>query len=364
MQIAFSLFFESAQEVPPNGSTSFGTGLVIFDTVTNTATYTWNITGTDFGPISGQPSATATTDDDVTGFHYHNAERGTNGPIVFDIEGGNQDADDLQVVNTSGNSWQISGAWELSDPANTSIAEFAATLSAATIGSDVPLYANVHTSLFRGGEIRAQWVASADDSNNKVSGTSRGDILDGLGGNDIVNGFGGDDELSGGSGKDHLNGGEGEDTLNGGEDKDHLDGGEGNDILNGGEDKDHLDGGEGEDILNGGAGDDRLIGGADADEFTYTASDNGVDLIIDFSGQTDFAGGAGEGDTFTFEDVLTGTFAYRGSDAFTGSGNTEARVSGNKVLVDGDGDGSADITIRVAGLNDANQLSAADFRFT
>ena len=60
MQIAFSLFFEGSQEVPNVPTGAFGTGLVIFDTTTNTASYVWNISGIDFGPIAGQPSATAT----------------------------------------------------------------------------------------------------------------------------------------------------------------------------------------------------------------------------------------------------------------------------------------------------------------
>jgi Ca2+-binding RTX toxin-like protein len=124
-----------------------------------------------------------------------------------------------------------------------------------------------------------------------------------------------------------------------------------------------LNGGGGADILKGGAGGDTLIGGEGADQFLFAATGNGVDVITDFSGQTAFGGGAGQGDRFTFDDVLQGAFGYRGSQAFTGSGNTEARVANGKVIVDADGNGAVDITITVTGLTSASQLGAGDFQF-
>jgi hypothetical protein len=60
-----------------------------------------------------------------------------------------------------------------------------------------------------------------------------------------------------------------------------------------------------------------------------------------------------------------GTFAYLGMGAFTGgSDNSEARVLGNQVLVDTNGDGITDITITLSGLTNANQLAADDFLFS
>ncbi|NKB16675.1 MAG: hypothetical protein HC774_07165 [Sphingomonadales bacterium] len=65
-----------------------------------------------------------------------------------------------------------------------------------------------------------------------------------------------------------------------------------------------------------------------------------------------------------FEGLGVGTFVYRGASAFTGgSDNSEARVSGNQVLVDANGDGVTDITITLTGLTSANQLGADDFLF-
>src|SRR5262245_19018683 len=121
-QIAFALTFEGSQEVPVRATSATGTGLVVFNTITKTATYTWKVSGLDFGPISGQTSATATLTDDVTGFHFHNNVRGQNGPIFFDIP--SQDTDDLTILNTGGNTWTVSGSWEPTDPANTSLNNF------------------------------------------------------------------------------------------------------------------------------------------------------------------------------------------------------------------------------------------------
>lgn len=61
--------------------------------------------------------------------------------------------------------------------------------------------------------------------------------------------------------------------------------------------------------------------------------------------------------------LLQGTFEYRGDLAFTGTGNTEARVSGGQVLIDADGDSALDIAITVTGLTSGSQLVADDFRF-
>lgn len=140
-------------------------------------------------------------------------------------------------------------------------------------------------------------------------------------------------------------------------------GGAGVDKVTGGAGADVVTGGDQADTLKGRGGNDTLTGGPGADSFVYTAVGNGTDTIADFSGQTAFGGGPGQGDKFTFESVLVGTFAYRGSQPFTASGNTEARVENGSAIVDADGNGTADITIVVTGLTGAGQLSAVDFQF-
>ena len=57
-----------------------------------------------------------------------------------------------------------------------------------------------------------------------------------------------------------------------------------------------------------------------------------------------------------------GTFVSLGTDAFTGgSDNSEARVNGNQIQVDANGDGVTDVTIKLTGLTSASQISASDF---
>ena len=84
-------------------------------------------------------------------------------------------------------------------------------------------------------------------------------------------------------------------------------------------------------------------------------------MIADFN---ELDGGSEEGDVLRFDGLTVGTFVYLGASAFSGgSDNSEARVSGNQVLFDANGDGTADITIALTGLTSASQLAATDFLF-
>lgn len=122
-----------------------------------------------------------------------------------------------------------------------------------------------------------------------------------------------------------------------------------------------LSGLDGNDTLVGGGGNDSLNGGLGADAFVFTSTTSGVDVITDFN---ELNGGGEEGDVLRFEGLGVGAFVYLGTGAFTGgSDNSEARVSGNQVLVDTNGDGTADITITLTGLTNASQLAASDFIF-
>jgi hypothetical protein len=134
----------------------------------------------------------------------------------------------------------------------------------ATVGSEVPLYFNVHTMAFPGGEIRGQLVAIADDIDNVLTGTV---------------------PTSTATGNDTLNGGNGNDVLDGGGGNDELSGGNGTDMLFGSVGNDDLDGGNGKDTVNGGAGDDVLTGGNGPDLFVFNAGFAGFgdDVITDFS---------------------------------------------------------------------------------
>jgi serralysin len=295
MSTVFRVILEGSQEVPSRDTTASGVGTVVFDSAEVAASYSFDIQGLDFGPItSGQQP---TDPNDVNNTHFHAQVRGVNGSVVFgqivpahDIDG------DLAFVLNADGSWSESGRWETTDvvPITNSFPDaapglpalpddtFANVLGSATVGSEVPLYFNVHTVQFPGGEIRGQLVAIADDIDEVLTGTvptasaTGNDILDGGNGNDAILGLAGEDILGGANGDDVLDGGGGNDTLTGGN---------GNDMLFGSVGNDTMMGGKGEDTLDGGAGDDLMVGGKGPDLFAFNAGFAGFghDIIDDFS---------------------------------------------------------------------------------
>jgi serralysin len=295
MSTVFRVILEGTQEVPSRDTTASGVGTVVFDSAAVAASYSFDIQGLDFGPIT---SGQVPTDlNDVNNTHFHAQVRGANGSVVFgqivpahDIDG------DLAFVLNADGSWSESGRWETTDvvPITNSFPDalpglpalpddtFANVLGSATVGSEVPLYFNVHTVRFTGGEIRGQLVAIADDIDDVLTGTvptataTGNDTLDGGNGNDAILGLAGDDILGGANGDDVLDGGGGNDMLTGGN---------GDDLLFGSVGDDTLTGGNGEDTLDGGAGDDEMVGGKGPDLFAFNAGFAGFghDIIEDFS---------------------------------------------------------------------------------
>jgi len=290
MSTVFLVNIAGSNEVPARPSTASGVGLAVFDSEAVALDYSFVIQGVDFGPATGGRSETRATDDDVTRMHFHNNAPGVNGPIVFGQIDPAQDADDLTIVSHPHDIWSVSGRWETTDPANSSINNFAGVLGSATVGTAVPLYFNVHTNEFAGGEIRGQLVTIADDIDNIVTGTTGNDLLAGTTGNDAILGQAGNDVLTGDDGNDVLDGGAGNDSLDGGKGNDILFGNFGNDALTGGDDNDSmdggagndsLDGGNGSDTINGGIGNDTLAGQSESDLFVFDAG-FGKDNITDF----------------------------------------------------------------------------------
>lgn len=182
------------------------------------------------------------------------------------------------------------------------------------------------------------------DTAQRVFGLGGNDTLYMKGGNDIALGGDGDDRIWGGTGADELSGGTGIDRLNGESGNDVLNGGSGNDILNGGTENDSVNGGIGNDLLYGGSGND-FVWGDTGNDSLY--GDAGNDRIRGGSGIDTMSGGLGA-DSFHFlqgeavydaagynEDVIRdfdstdvidltdlawGQLAFRGTGAFTGSG--------------------------------------------
>lgn len=176
---------------------------------------------------------------------------------------------------------------------------------------------------------------------DRIVGDTGANVLLGFDGRDALLGLGGDDDLSGGFGNDAIAGGAGNDRISGDGGNDRLFGGDARDVIVGGAGRDLIVGGEGRDVVNGGLG---------ADTFVYeTAADSragGIDLIRDFeTGQDrlDLSAFRSGSDPLTFV----------GDAAF--SGNREVRASDGFVRADPDGDGQADLIIRVVSNADLEQ---------
>jgi Ca2+-binding RTX toxin-like protein len=152
-----------------------------------------------------------------------------------------------------------------------------------------------------------------------------GDLLIGDGNANTLSGLGGDDMLVGASGDDSLNGG------------------------------------LGADFLLGGLGVDTLTGGADSDIFQYIATaDSGIgaarDTITDFDALN-------ESEVIFLDGLLSGTFQA----GISAGGNTgfTATTSGSdtQVLIDTDGDNTADMEILLTGVT-ATDVDITDFLVT
>jgi Ca2+-binding RTX toxin-like protein len=232
MSTAFRMTLSGAEQVPVVVTSAAGLGVAVFDSTAITLTYTIQTTGLDWGPVRGQPAQTPGSNlDDVNGQHFHTGARGANGGVVFDWIG--NDIDDFTGSLQPDGSFLLSGTWETTDT-GTALTNFQAELANATLGSDVGLYANIHTVANGGGEIRGQLVCIATDNSETIIGTAGIDVLPGLGGDDTIKAGAGNDVLDGGTGNNNLFGEADNDALNGGASADFMDGGPGQDILNGG----------------------------------------------------------------------------------------------------------------------------------
>ena len=250
-------------------------------------------------------------------------------------------------------------------------------------------------------------LVSGGELGDFFSAGAGADLISGAGGADVIHGGAGNDLLDGGGGGDQIFGGEGidtvfytygragvtvdlrirtaQDTIGSGSDlirgvenatgtqfhdsltgngrANRLNGLDGDDRLVGAGGADVLIGGEGDDRLIGSAGTDELTGGAGADLFVFDASASTSDLTADIV--TDFS--REDGDRIDLRKVDADVsdsrdqrFTLIGDTAFTGTaGELRFDLTGTGILVQGDtdGDGAADVFIRIEGTTD---LVAAD----
>jgi Ca2+-binding RTX toxin-like protein len=147
-------------------------------------------------------------------------------------------------------------------------------------------------------------------------------------------------------------GGKTNDGFKGRKGNDLLRGKKGWDDLRGDDGRDQIEGGKGRDLIMGGKGSDTMRGGGGADFFLFTSKDaNGDDrdVIVDFKGK--------KGDRLGISTVnsATGLFGesgwtYIGSASFTGQ-TGELRFSNETLKGDINGDGIADLKIRLEGVS-------------
>lgn len=183
-----------------------------------------------------------------------------------------------------------------------------------------------------------------DAHHDTLRGGAHDDRLEGGTGNDRLVGEAGRDRLLGGAGRDRLYGGAQNDVLHGGDDNDLLDGGAGHDRLLGASGNDRLMGGAGVDLLVGGWGADRLTGGAGVDRFVYGGvRDSGLGRRADLIG--DFRPGGDQLDLRALDLSLIGQRRFDDDHQL----RWIVRGRETHVLIELDGDGSADMSIRLSG---------------
>src|SRR5690606_26856156 len=120
-----------------------------------------------------------------------------------------------------------------------------------------------------------------------------------------------------------------------------------------------LDGGAGNDTLRGLGGADTLIGGGGADMAHYGDSAEGVNIIIDDSGNGSGSGGDRPGAILSDIENTTGSasddqlVAATGSNLLQGAAGNDTLIGGADVdtLVGGDGIDTIDYSNSVAGVN-------------
>src|SRR5262245_21034114 len=120
MSTAYQVILTGTQEVPPTGSAASGLGTVIFDDKAVTASYSFVIQGVDFGAFTPDGAQTPVTDDDVTRTHFHTAQAGVNGAIVFGqidtVNPAFEQDDDFRIMLNDDGSWTLTGVWDTTDP--------------------------------------------------------------------------------------------------------------------------------------------------------------------------------------------------------------------------------------------------------
>jgi|LakMenEpi03Aug12_release.lakeMendotaPanAssembly.Ray.scaffolds.fasta_scaffold216012_1 Ca2+-binding RTX toxin-like protein len=157
-----------------------------------------------------------------------------------------------------------------------------------------------------------------------------------------------------------IAGGQGADTISGTTNADWINGDNGADSISGLDGNDSILGGVGADTINGGLGVDTLTGGANADAFVYNATNEGQDVITDFT----VAGVVANRDTFRFSSsafgsLPLGTLNAANFTTTTPSGAVPTFIySGGVLSYDADGTGGG-AAVNIATLTGSPALTNA-----
>lgn len=144
---------DGKQEVSEVDSDAEGEGEFYLNATGDSLHFEFYIEGLDFGKIAGGDSVTINTDDDVTGMHFHFAESGSNGNVVFNI--GTNSNTEFELVDSTA-AW-ISGSWAQGEGLNGSdLSDFVSAMKNAAFEEEVSVYVNIHTVANPSGEIRGQ----------------------------------------------------------------------------------------------------------------------------------------------------------------------------------------------------------------
>jgi CHRD domain/Secretion system C-terminal sorting domain len=134
----YTFSMNGAQERPnPNPSTGYGSGFVSMDRDQSNVHFSMA-----WGGLSGS----------VTIGHFHSGLRNQGGPVVFDL---------APFFTPAAGAISAEGFWQPTNPAPNAAAPFTARRSLQFRRDSI--YANIHTSLYPGGEIRGQVFRGAKD---------------------------------------------------------------------------------------------------------------------------------------------------------------------------------------------------------
>lgn len=257
----------------------------------------------DGTPIYGSGSSTGSK----TLQEFFNESTGINGLPLTTINNGDSTTYNFKAtfLSDSGNEYQ--GASVVFD------------LKIGIIIDDIPPSCNLED--FDGPVI---YGTSGDD---RINGTSEGELIVTFEGNDRVNAGGGNDFILTGSGNDRVDGQTGDDCIYTEEGDDKVSASNGVDIIYGGDGNDNIDGGTENDIIYGGNGNDKIKGGRNND-LIYGENGNDKleggthdDKLYGGDGDDEISGGSGNDEGYGEND----------NDELSGGSGDDLLIGGNNI---------------------------------